>query len=377
MSPRLRALFINEGSLGPGVMGQLQAGQMLHAALARSDLDTEFRTLPAMSLGTKVLTRGVPYLGARDLDLQPVRWHLAQAVRARRILRWELARRRPEVLHVHGHTLGLLLEREMRWIPTVLSLDATVWDWHAMGIWRDTQRWSRSMLWPSIALERRAFAAARSITAYTHWTADGVRRELPDARVVQLHPGIDVERYRPAPRWPRERPRALFVGGRFEAKGGLELLEAARPLLGVALDLDIVTPAPVPWVPGTKVHRFQPNEPGLIELFQQADILVLPSHGDVAPWVVLEAMACRVAVLAYDVGAIGELLGGGECGILVREGDVRGLGLALERLTSDPELRARLGKAARARVEACYDARRQNPQLLDLLRRTAHEGLEQ
>src|SRR5215210_2500893 len=135
MPDRLRALFINEGSLGPGVMGQLQAGQMLLSALAKSDIDSEFRTLPPMSLPTRLWVRSLPPLGELDLDLQPVRWHLAQAMRARRLLRRELSRRRPEVLHVHGHTLGLLLEPEMRRIPTVLSLDATVWDWHAMGIW--------------------------------------------------------------------------------------------------------------------------------------------------------------------------------------------------------------------------------------------------
>jgi glycosyltransferase involved in cell wall biosynthesis len=289
-------------------------------------------------------------------------------------LREELARRRPQVLHVHGHTLGLLLEREMRQIPTVLSLDATVWDWHAMGIWRDNQRWSRATLWPSLALERRAFAAARSITAYTHWTADGVRRELPDARVVQLHPGINIDRYRPGPRAPRERPRVLFVGGRFEAKGGPELIDAARPLLARAFDLDVVTPAPVPSVPGVRLHRFAPNDAGLVALFQQADIFVLPTHGDVAPWVVLEAMACGVAVVAYDVGAIAELLDGGRAGLLVREGRVDELRGALERLAESPELRAQLGDAARARVEECYDTRRQNPKILDLLRRTAHEG---
>jgi glycosyltransferase involved in cell wall biosynthesis len=258
-------------------------------------------------------------------------------------------------------------------LPIVLSVDATVWDWHAMGIWRSVRGWSRRALAPSLRLERRAFSAAWRVAAYTRWTADAVRHAAPDARIVELHPGVDLERWRPEPREPRERPRALFVGGRFSAKGGADLLEVARPLLGEALDLDIVTGARVPGATGVRVHRLQPNDPALVRLFRQADVFVLPTYGDAVPWAVLEAMACGVPVVAYDVGAIGELLDHGRAGVLIERGDRDGLRAALGELLADPERRQALGRAGRAHVEAQHDGRVQAQRLVRLLRAAVEE----
>jgi glycosyltransferase involved in cell wall biosynthesis len=49
-------------------------------------------------------------------------------------------------------------------------------------------------------------------------------------------------------------------------------------------------------------------------------------------------------------GGIPESIVNGKTGILVREGDARQLGTALESLLRDPELRLRMGRKARERV---------------------------
>jgi glycosyltransferase involved in cell wall biosynthesis len=381
MRDRLRALFLNEGSLGPAVMGPARAGEALAAQLENAkaqlddaDVDAHYRALPPMGVLARNVTRGVPLLERADLDLHASRWHLVQAARARRALREEVERLSPHVIHLHGHTLSFLATREMRHVPTLLSVDATVWDWHAMEIWRGTRAHSRALLGPSIRLERKAFSAAARVLAWTAWTATGVKRQSPAARVTVHHPGVDLQRFRPAARDARERPRALFVGGRFEAKGGLELVDALGSALGREIDLDVVTPDPVPRREGLTVHRLEPGSPGLVGLFQQADVFCLPTRGDAAPFAVLEAMACATPVVSYDVGAVAELLGGDRAGRVVPGRDRARLRAEVLAVARDPELRERLGTAGRSLCERRFDERVQLRQLVDLLRAAAEEG---
>jgi glycosyltransferase involved in cell wall biosynthesis len=64
----------------------------------------------------------------------------------------------------------------------------------------------------------------------------------------------------------------------------------------------------------------------------------------------LEAMAHGVPVVATGVGGLLDLVADGETGLVVPPGDVRALRAALERLLVDPELRRRMGGAARRRA---------------------------
>ena len=63
-----------------------------------------------------------------------------------------------------------------------------------------------------------------------------------------------------------------------------------------------------------------------------------------------EAMAHGRPVVASAVGGLRDLVVDGETGLVVPPGDVAALRAALERLLADPELRRRLGAAARERA---------------------------
>ncbi len=72
--------------------------------------------------------------------------------------------------------------------------------------------------------------------------------------------------------------------------------------------------------------------------------------------VFLEAAAAGVAQVAGDSGGAAEAVLDGETGIVVgRPGDVGDVAAALRRLIVDPALRERMGAAARARAEACFE----------------------
>jgi glycosyltransferase involved in cell wall biosynthesis len=357
----VRLLFFNEGNLGTHIMGQGQLEAALRIGLSEHpQMDARFAGLSPMGRWANMLAvRPLEPLARAHLDFRALRWHLVQSLRARAALRRELDAFAPDVVHFHSQAVALTLADTMRRVPVALSLDATVGDWSAMPAWRLRERYAPLLIAPSRALERRALHRATIVFAWTGWARRSVEREAPGARVVEHHPGIDLERYRPAARGERSLPRVLFVGGRFVEKGGEDLLRALEGQLGRTVELDLVTPAVVRPRPGVRVHRLGPSDPRLLELQQQADVFCLPSYGDAAPWAVLEAMACGTPVLASRVGGIPDMLDEGRAGALVAHGDPRALRETLEALLADPARRASLAAAASRRCGERYDARAQ------------------
>jgi glycosyltransferase involved in cell wall biosynthesis len=80
------------------------------------------------------------------------------------------------------------------------------------------------------------------------------------------------------------------------------------------------------------------------------EIVAQPSHGEGLGLAVLEGMASRRAVVTTPVMGIEEIVTAEKDSIVVELGDIEALSAALVRLTDDPSLRGRLGRAGRATV---------------------------
>ncbi|WP_271617381.1 glycosyltransferase [Bradyrhizobium sp. CCBAU 51745] len=98
-----------------------------------------------------------------------------------------------------------------------------------------------------------------------------------------------------------------------------------------------------------------------------ADVYVSAATAEAFGQSLLEASACGVPVVAFDVGAVSEVLVNEETAILVKELNVEALLRAVDRLLADPALRERLGRAARTRVEQRFTLTRQADAWVDLL----------
>jgi glycosyltransferase involved in cell wall biosynthesis len=365
----MRVMFFNEGNLGTHIMGQGQMDAALQTGLAHApEVQARFAGLTPMGRWASALaTRPLPVLANANLDFRTLRWHVVQSLRARRALSAELEAWPADTVLVHSQSVAMAMGSLMSRVPVVVSVDTTVAEWSSMPAWKAPQRYAAKVIEPSRALERRALKRAALVLAWTAWTQSSIEREAPGAKVVEHHPGIDLEHYRPAERRERALARVLFVGGRFREKGGEDLIEALGEKLGQTVELDLVTPAEVTPREGVRVHRLGPSDPQLLDLQQQADVFCLPSYGDAAPWAVLEAMACGTPVVASTVGGIPDMLDGGRAGSLTPLGDVGALRSALDELLGDIDRRHELAAAARRRCEEHFDARRQLARLLRLL----------
>lgn len=68
----------------------------------------------------------------------------------------------------------------------------------------------------------------------------------------------------------------------------------------------------------------------------------------------LEGMAHGLAAVATRIGSVGELIEHGAEGLLVEPGDVDALGDCIYRLTTDADLRRKMGHLARLRIQSQF-----------------------
>jgi glycosyltransferase involved in cell wall biosynthesis len=367
-------LFLDQGRpTTSSAMGHVRVRHAIERSLDPAELGVrvEFASVPPFRTRLGRLTiRPVPRLGPGDL--WSLRFAIARSKMARDLVRSRLDQSPPDLVQVTTDQAGLLMGRLQHRVPCVMSLDSLYVNWNRMTHGIPPERPTPWHLRPVGALERRALESAPLVMAWTDTVAADVRAAAPRARVETLHPGLDLQTFRPRERaGAAERMRVLFIGGLWEEKGGPELLAALEPHLGATVELDVVSPADVPRRDGVRAMQATPGSDEILQRFAEADVLCLPTKRDACPWVVVEALASGVPVVSTTVGSIPELIS--DAGIVVAPGDVTALRAALEALIADPARREQLGRAGRARAERLYDARRNAPDLLGRLARVARQ----
>jgi glycosyltransferase involved in cell wall biosynthesis len=364
VSDELRLLVLDEGVLG----GRTLMNQLRAALPELPGVTVTFVTVPPPSRPERLLLRRVGFLG--DLDLFSLRWRLRWSWQARRALRRHA--RQIDAAFINTQAAALLARGPMRRTPCVLSVDATARQYSELAYEGEADRWSPLQTRLLVALERRAVNGSARALAWSSWAADGLRREgIVDTKIATFHPGLDASWWAAA---GHERPpaddgplRLLFVGNDVERKGLPDLMAAVEELDGL-VELDVVTGAEVAGSPRVRIHHgITAGTSELAAMYAGAEALALPSRADASPWVVLEALAAGLPVLATRVGAIPEMIG--DAGILVEPGNRDELTAALREL-ADPARRAELAARASARV-AAYDSRTQTGRLVELLRTVA------
>lgn len=204
-------------------------------------------------------------------------------------------------------------------------------EWAAAGSW----------LFNSETVRRRALAA---------------RPELRDTAVA--HPGIDLGRFRPAPR-PPWRWRLLCLG-RIDSRKGIDT--AVRALLELPAEATLAVVGGGDERHLGELHELA-RELGVAErvsferrpraelprVYADADALVFPVRWE-EPWglVPLEAMAVGCPVVATGTGGSGEYLAHEENCLLFERDRPAALAAAVRRLAGDEGLRRRLREAGLA-----------------------------
>lgn len=173
-------------------------------------------------------------------------------------------------------------------------------------------------------------------------------------KILELPTGIEKQWLIPVKNEVHKPLRFVFVGRYEERKGVREITEVLEELLnGHSFQFSFIGPIPEDKklkLPGVSYHGSVADQETIQGLLAESDVLVCPSHSEGMPNVILEAMACRMAIIASDVGAV-ELLVDESNGILIRPGNNEDLKVAMLQVLNMSEtiiaaMKERSGKKA-------------------------------
>jgi glycogen(starch) synthase len=234
--------------------------------------------------------------------------------------------------------------------------------------------------------EARVLRSADLVTAPTQAVVDLTQTWVPLRRgAVEVIPNpVNARLYSPA--GLTTRTAEVLIVGRLEQRKGAALLAESMPAVlrlcphasfrfvgsdGVDANGRSWRQRLLDGVNSTDRHRVHfeqvPREV-LIERYRRAAVCVLPSVWENFPYALLEAMACGVPAIGTLTGGLPELIEDGVSGLIVPPADATALTGALCRLLQDSQLRQRMGRAARQRVEERFSVEAVVPRMLDLYR---------
>jgi glycosyltransferase involved in cell wall biosynthesis len=192
---------------------------------------------------------------------------------------------------------------------------------------------------------------------------------VPEDEILLVRNGVDLERFRPAPRSSSPTKNILFAARLDPVKRPLLVAEIAKELAKLRPQRDfrfsIAGDGPekgrfeqrVRGLGLETAFDFQGHVADLAPFYAAADVVILPSRSEGVPLVVLEALASARCVVASKAGSIPEVLDA-TCGILVEGADAAEFARAIHSLLDQPELRAKMGAAGRRKVERDHDIRK-------------------
>lgn len=206
-----------------------------------------------------------------------------------------------------------------------------------------------------------------------------IKEGVSKSKISVIGYGIDLNAFKPKPTRPHKSINILFVGRLVPEKGIIYLLKAfSRLEKQYPVHLTVVGKGPLKGYIGKYLTAHNLSKKVTVRtcsyaqmpaLYRQSDIFVLPSYKTVY-WEeyygmsLLEAMACGLAVVATECGAIPEVTGGNA--LLVRQKNSQVLAWSLARLLDSQFLLKQQQTKALAWAKLHFDARIQSAKILKL-----------
>ncbi len=322
---------------------------------------------------------------------QDVRWHEGERVR---VLCFRYGPRRWQTLAYQPGGLPVVLKRG-GWLPVVLVLflpalffsvlrasrqaDLIHANWSALGAiaglaglltqtpvvttlrGADVTLAQDSLLW-RVLLRTCRLLSRRLVTV-----GEGLRDQTAELlgvlpATISVIPNGVARAFFEVPSVAPVRPLRLVSVGLLIPRKGIDTILAGLALLDPALEIELTLVgdgyerarlqaiAAQPQL-AARVHFAGALEPPEIPaVLARHEVLVLASHSEGRPNVLVEAMAAGRAVVASNIPGVAEIARDGHNALLFPPGDSEALAALLRRLVDEPELVRRLGEAGRATV---------------------------
>ena len=231
---------------------------------------------------------------------------------------------------VHAHWLAGALVARFAGRPFVVTLhgSGTAGQLSDLSLAERSPRLVRFLLRPA----RAVICVSEALATAMHEIGVADVHEIPNGVEIPEETGAEAD------------PPTVLFAGRLSQEKRIDIVAAATE----GLPRIIAGDGPLRHLVPDALGFVPQNE--LFALFERAAVVVVTSEREGLPMVVLEAMARGKTVVSTPVGGIPTVIEDGKTGFLVPVGDMAATRAAIERALADPELRHRIGEAARERV---------------------------
>lgn len=227
----------------------------------------------------------------------------------------------------------------------------------------------RAMVLP---MELSAVERSAALVTVSEHAAAQIRRKFGPVACEVVHNGVDIDFFTPGPPRRRTRPFELLFVGKPSRRKAFDVVQEAVARIGSDYRLTVVGSEPEAGLridPATR-HLGRVSRERLRDAYRSADLLVFPSRLEGFGYAAAEAMACGTPVLCTADSAVAEIVGA-EAGIVVNSLDPQVIGRAVREIALPSERLARLGTAARDRIERRFSRSRWLDDMEGLLLRVA------
>ena len=362
MTKNPQILSIIENYMGHRTYGDLMREYFNKTSSCNVDFYwyNEERELPTRILN-RLLSFKFPneWIQNQNLDFNRFRIMTGIAYMVKRLVARKLSQGDYSVLHLHTQVMALLSVDFMKNLPTVVSIDLT-------GVQASQEKTDPSFRWthtPNVLLEKKVYEAAARIITISEFARKSVIEDynIDSEKVKTIHSSVKLEKFSSIDRATKaanKRYKILFVGGDFQRKGGEDVLAVFLTTFSELAELHLVTSTPIECQhPHVFIHQhIQAYSPEWLNLYERADVFVMPTYGDAFATVFLEAMAAGLPVIASQLTQIYEVVSDGETGFLVPSGDRHALACKIRHLIENPTLGREMGAKGRRVAEQKFNA---------------------
>jgi glycosyltransferase involved in cell wall biosynthesis len=205
-----------------------------------------------------------------------------------------------------------------------------------------------------------------------------ISQMFPGKPVYALRNAVNVKEMMNVQGVRRGETELIYLGWYIREKGVYELVDAIKILKenGIEVHLNFYGTKQIEQLT-TYVHENNLNDvvsvhgwidgEDKLRALHASTLLVLPSHSEGIPNVILEAMATKTPIVATCVGGIKEVLRCGENALIVEVNNAADLSEKIARMLGDRELRYRLAANAYREAKQKYDVSNIKQQFLTII----------
>ena len=315
-------------------------------------------------------------------------------VLATRYVDWLFSRALPACDVFHGWTgtclAGLRAAKLHNTMTMIENPSMHPRDWQSAVLrecetWRVRPHHCRSLL-PEALIQRmeEEFAIADFIVVPSAIAAKSFERAGHGRRALVVHAATNTSVFKPRNSQDKQTLFRVCYAGRVElAKGVAYLLKAWKTLSLKNAELVLVGEVAAEMGPiiekyGSPNVRFEGYLPveRLADVYRSSDLFAFPSVNEGLARVLLEAMSTGLPVVATDCSGAEDCVSPGVDGTIVPPRDPDALAKALLWHYENREATKTMGKAARARIEACFTTEQYIARMMRAYTSVANGGVE-